>query len=213
MILTKERLIGDNRMSQQEKIEMFESLLMSTNRPGIEKVIEYVRGTDFYTAPASSKYHSNYDGGLLDHCLCVYACAEDMREQMIKYDPVLAENIPVDSLIICTLLHDICKTSFYRKTIKYRKNEHNDWESYYGYEIEDTFPIGHGEKSVIMLQKIGIELTLCEMLAIRYHMGFWGEQNTEFKMAQKNAINMCPLVVVLQVSDFMANSVLEEEID
>ena len=198
MLITKEQIVGENRMAKQDKINLFESLLMSTGRAGMDKVIEYLRKTDFYNAPASAKYHSNYETGLLDHSLMVYNLAEAFFEKMKMIDPELAVSIPEESIIVSALLHDVCKICFYRKTIKWKKNEHNDWMQYDGYEIEDSFPIGHGEKSVIMLLKLGLDINPCEMLAIRYHMGFWGESNTEFKIAMKSAIKMCPLVLELQ---------------
>lgn len=213
MLITKEQIVGDNRMSKQDKINLFESLLMSTNRTGMDKVIEYIRRTDFYNAPASAKYHSNYETGLLDHSLMVYNLAEAFFDKMKIIDPELAVSIPEESIIVSSLLHDVCKICFYRKTIKWKKNEHNDWMQYDGYEIEDSFPIGHGEKSVIMLLKLGLDINPCEMLAIRYHMGFWGESNTEFKIAMKSAIKMCPLVVLLQQADCAATMMFEKEIE
>lgn len=213
MLITKEQIVGDNRMAKQDKINLFESLLMSTGRSGMDKVIEYLRKTDFYTAPASAKYHSNYDTGLLDHSLMVYNLAEAFFEKMKMIDPELANSIPEESIIVSALLHDVCKICFYRKTIKWKKNEHNDWMQYDGYEIEDSFPIGHGEKSVIMLLKLGLDINPCEMLAIRYHMGFWGESNIEFKIAMKSAIKMCPLVVLLQQADYAATMMFEKEIE
>jgi hypothetical protein len=213
MLITKEQIVGDNRMAKQDKINLFESLLMSTGRSGMDKVIEYLRKTDFYTAPASAKYHSNYDTGLLDHSLMVYNLAEAFFEKMKMIDPELAISIPEESIIVSALLHDVCKICFYRKTIKWKKNEHNDWMQYDGYEIEDSFPIGHGEKSVIMLLKLGLDINPCEMLAIRYHMGFWGESNIEFKIAMKSAIKMCPLVVLLQQADCASTMMFEKEIE
>ena len=213
MLITKEQIVGDNRMSKQDKINLFESLLMSTNRTGMDKVIEYIRRTDFYNAPASAKYHSNYETGLLDHSLMVYNLAEAFFDKMKMIDPELAVSIPEESIIVSSLLHGVCKLCFYRKTIKRKKNEHNDWMQYDGYEIEDSFPIGHGEKSVIMLLKLGLDINPCEMLAIRYHMGFWGESNTEFKIAMKSAIKMCPLVVLLQQADCAATMMFEKEIE
>jgi len=213
MLITKEQIVGDNRMTKQDKINIFESLLMSTGRDGMHKVIECLRNTDFYNAPASSKYHSNYETGLLDHSLMVYSIAEAFFEKMKMIDPELAVSIPDESIIISSLLHDVCKICFYRKTIKWKKNEHNDWTQYDGYEIEDSFPIGHGEKSVIMLLKFGLDINACEMLAIRYHMGFWGESNTEFKVAMKSATKMCPLVVLLQQADYTATMMFEKEIE
>lgn len=213
MLITKEQIVGVNRMSKQDKINIFESLLMSTGRTGIDKVIEYLRKTDFYDAPASAKYHSNYETGLLDHSLMVYSIAEAFFEKMKLIDPELAITIPEESIIISSLLHDVCKVCFYKKTVKWKKDEHNDWIQYDGYEIEDSFPIGHGEKSVIMLLKIGLDLNPCEMLSIRYHMGFFGESNVEFKNAMKSSIKMCPLVVLLQQADCSATMLFENEIE
>ena len=213
MLITKEQIVGVNRMSKQDKINIFESLLMSTGRTGIDKVIEYLRKTDFYDAPASAKYHSNYETGLLDHSLMVYSIAEAFFEKMKLIDPELAITIPEESIIISALLHDVCKVCFYKKTVKWKKDEHNDWIQYDGYEIEDSFPIGHGEKSVIMLLKIGLDLNPCEMLSIRDHMGFFGESNVEFKNAMKSSIKMCPLVVLLQQADCSATMLFENEIE
>ena len=213
MLITKEQIVGVNRMSKQDKINIFESLLMSTGRTGIDKVIEYLRKTDFYDAPASAKYHSNYETGLLDHSLMVYSIAEAFFEKMKLIDPELAITIPEESIIISALLHDVCKVCFYKKTVKWKKDEHNDWIQYDGYEIEDSFPIGHGEKSVIMLLKIGLDLNPCEMLSIRYHMGFFGESNVEFENAMKSSIKMCPLVVLLQQADCSATMLFENEIE
>ena len=213
MLITKEQIVGDNRMAKQDKINIFESLLMSTGRAGMDKVIEYLRKTDFYNAPASAKYHSNYETGLLDHSLMVYNLAEAFFEKMKMIDPELAVSIPEESIIVSSLLHDVCKICFYRKPTTRKHNEHNDWMQYDGYEIEDSFPIGHGEKSVIMLLKLGLDINPCEMLAIRYHMGFWGESNTEFKIAMKSAIKMCPLVVLLQQADCAATMIFEKEIE
>ena len=212
MLITKEQIIGNNAMTKQDKINLFESLLMSVNRPGIDKVIDYIRRTDFYSAPASTRYHSNYEGGLLDHALMVYALAEQYLTAMKNVDPTIGASISDESVIIVSLLHDICKTCMYKKVVKWKKNEFNEWMQYDGFEIEDTFPIGHGEKSVIMLQNVGLELNACEMLAIRYHMGFWGEQNADLKAAQIVATKMCPLIALIQQADYGASVNFEVEI-
>ena len=192
--------------------EYFISELKSTKRKGIKALIEYLENSDFFTAPASTAYHGAYPGGLLEHSINVLNCLRFEYANLQDSDYILPE-IPEESIIISALLHDVCKICFYRKTIKWKKNEHNDWMQYDGYEIEDSFPIGHGEKSVIMLLKLGLDINPCEMLAIRYHMGFWGESNTEFKIAMKSAIKMCPLVVLLQQADCAATMMFEKEIE
>lgn len=202
-----------NVWQQEQKISFFESRLRDVNREGIEKVIEFLRTTDFYVAPSSASYHSNYQGGLLDHSLLVYSLAFKYREGLIAMMPELEEKIPEDSLIISTLLHDICKTCFYKQVMKYRKDENNQWQSYLGYEIDDSFPIGHGEKSVIMLQDLGLQMTPEEMLTIRYHMGAWdGAMLTnDVKFSYSAAMNKYPMMVLVQSADNTSSLVFEKK--
>lgn len=199
-------------MLQQQKVLTFENLLLSTNREGIDKVIEFVKGTDFYTAPASSKFHSNYPGGLLDHSLSVYALADKYKDVILSEKPELIDKLKDESIIITSLLHDICKTCLYVQTNKFKKDASTgSWVSYLGYELNDTFPIGHGEKSVIMLQNIGLTLYPDEMLAIRYHMGMYDDSNSSLKQAQFSASKLTPLVPILQMADFTSSSMMEIE--
>ena len=202
-----------NVWQQEQKISFFESRLRDVNREGIEKVIEFLRTTDFYVAPSSASYHSNYQGGLLDHSLLVYSLAFKYREGLVAMMPELEEKIPEDSLIISTLLHDICKTCFYKQVMKYRKDENNQWQSYLGYEIDDSFPIGHGEKSVIMLQDLGLQMTPEEMLTIRYHMGAWdGAMLTnDVKFSYNTAMNKYPMMVLVQSADNTSSLVFEKK--
>lgn len=202
-----------NVWQQEQKINFFESRLRDVNREGIEKVIEFLRTTDFYVAPSSASYHSNYQGGLLDHSLLVYSLAFKYREGLVAMMPELEEKIPEDSLIISTLLHDICKTCFYKQVMKYRKDENNQWQSYLGYEIDDSFPIGHGEKSVIMLQDLGLQMTPEEMLTIRYHMGAWdGAMLTnDVKFSYSAAMNKYPMMVLVQSADNTSSLVFEKK--
>ena len=194
---------------KEQKVNMFEFLLSSTGRDGVDKVIDFVKRTDFYYAPASSKYHSNYQGGLLDHSLIVYSLANKYRDVIVGEKPDLAGKIKDESIIISSLLHDICKACFYVQTEKWKKDSSSNWIQYPGYEVNDTFPIGHGEKSVIMLQNIGLTLYPDEMLAIRYHMGMYDDANCSLKQAQFNAVQMTPLVPIIQMADFTASSMME----
>ena len=194
---------------KEQKVNMFEFLLSSTGRDGVDKVIDFVKRTDFYYAPASSKYHSNYQGGLLDHSLIVYSLANKYRAVIVGEKPDLAGKIKDESIIISSLLHDICKACFYVQTEKWKKDSSSNWIQYPGYEVNDTFPIGHGEKSVIMLQNIGLTLYPDEMLAIRYHMGMYDDANCSLKQAQFTAVQMTPLVPIIQMADFTASSMME----
>ncbi len=202
-----------NGMLNTQKKDLFESLLRSTNREGIESVIGFLNNTDFYTAPSSASFHSNYPGGLLDHSLLVYSTAVKYRTAVLEMAPELEEKLPEESIIIAALLHDVCKTCFYQQTTKYRKNAQGGWDQYLGYEIKDSFPIGHGEKSVIMLQNFGLKLTPDEMLAIRYHMGSWdGAMLTnDVKFSYQTAMNMCPLMTVIQNADSTSSLLFEKQ--
>ena len=198
--------------TKSQKIDFFENKLLSAGRNGINNIITFCRESDFYTAPSSAKYHSNYDGGLLDHSLIVYTAMTHFKDA-INLIQANRQNVILDdnSVILTSLLHDVCKTGFYKKVLKYRKDSMGNWESYYGYEIDDTFPIGHGEKSVIMLQNFGLELTAEEMIAIRYHMGSWdgGLMTNDIKASYQNALNKYPLMILLQMADNAASLLFE----
>lgn len=198
-------------MLTQRKIEMFDKLLMSTGREGMEDVITFLRGTDFYSAPASSKYHSNYQCGLLDHSLVVYVLADKYKDLVLSEKPELKDMVNENKIIIVSLLHDVCKTCMYTPAQKWKKDKSGRWIEYQGYEVNDPFPIGHGEKSVIMLQNIGLKLDPDEMLAIRYHMGFFDDSS--LKSAQYSAIQATPLVPILQMADYTASTMIEATID
>ena len=203
-----------NKMLKEEKITFLETKLKETNRPGMDAVLDFLRSTDFYTAPSSTAYHSNYDGGLLDHSILVYIMALRYRDVLIDMYPELADKLPVESITISTLLHDICKACFYKKVIKWRKNPETDvWETYETYTIEDNFPIGHGEKSVIMLQNFGLQLSPEEMIAIRFHMGAWdGAMLTnDVKYSYSKALNTYPLMVLVQMADNSSSLLLEKQ--
>ena len=144
----------------------FIKLLKSTNREGMDKLIEFLDKTDFYTAPASTRFHGDHEGGLLEHSMKVYELLKDkVKNSTIEMEP--AE----ESLIIIALLHDICKANFYKVDYRNAKNEFGEWEKVPYYTVEDTIPYGHGEKSVMMLTEY-IKLTSEEKYCIRWHMGF-----------------------------------------
>ena len=146
--------------------EEFINLLRSTNREGIEDLISFLEKTDFYTAPASTRYHGDFEGGLLEHSMKVYEIFKNKVEHNI-----MGLNWSDDTLIIMALLHDICKVNFYKVDYRNAKNERGEWEKVPYYTVDDTIPYGHGEKSVMMITEY-IKLTPEEKYAIRWHMGF-----------------------------------------
>lgn len=177
-------------------------LLKSVKREGMDKLIAYIESTDFFEAPASTRFHSSHEGGLLEHSLNVY----DRLDYRIKNDP-LYNNLGIkdDSVIISALLHDLCKVNCYKIEIKNIKNENGEWIPTPIYIMEDNLPLGHGEKSVIMAQQF-IKLTKEEVMAIRYHMGAFieGEANNASKV-----FNDCPLALALHIADEEATDIIE----
>ena len=191
----------------------FNRILAGTNRNGIEQVLVKLEELGFFEAPASSKFHLSCKGGLMEHSMNVYNAALMIREQAVKSRPELEEQLPLDSVAICTLLHDVCKTDIYKEGILNRKNADGFWEKYLGFQVDynSGLPLGHGEKSVIMLLSWGLELKPEEMLAIRWHMAAWDLplQSGEHKESLNAAKAMTPLVSLVQLADGFASGLLE----
>lgn len=192
--------------------EQFIELLRSTGREGIERVIQKLDSMGFFSAPASSNNHLNVEGGLLQHSMNVYKMAKLIREQLLFVQPEL--QVKEESVIIASLLHDVCKADVYKLGKKWRKDEQGRWEQYDAYEVDySNFPMGHGEKSVMMLLMCGLRLEQDELLAIRWHMGAWNLafQNFEDKNCLSAAANKYPLVTIIQTADNLSSHVLEVE--
>ena len=198
----------DTKKNQQE----FEALLRSTGREGIEYVIEDLEKDGFFEAPASSDHHLNIQGGLCQHSLNVCKAGLMIWEGLKTLDPSGVNNVKRESVIIATLLHDVCKTNIYKRMVKKRKNKLGQWEDSEGYRVSyKDFPMGHGEKSVIMLLCSGLELIDDEMLAIRWHMGAWGINMNSYE-DQRNydtARQKYPLCSIIQSADSLAAAIME----
>lgn len=191
--------------------QQFISLLKATGRRGMDTVIDYLDKGGFFEAPASINRHLCHDGGLAEHSLNVYRMAMMLREQTVAMRPEVADSLKEDSVVIAALLHDVCKSNIYKKAQKWRKDAQNRWERYDTYEADySRFPAGHGEKSVIMLLRLGLDLSNDEILAIRWHMGAWNLpfQSYEDKCNISEA-NEHPLTAILQSADLLASHILE----
>lgn len=194
--------------------ECFVETLAATRRPGMDRVLAKLEELGFFEAPASARFHLNCKGGLMEHSMNVYIAALMLREQMVKVRPDLESQLPFDSIAISTLLHDTCKTDIYKQAVLSRKNPDGSWDKYLGYQSDYTatgFPLGHGEKSVIMLLSWGLELKPEEMVAIRWHMTAWDLplQSGEHKESLNAAKAMTPLVSLVQLADGFAAGVME----
>ena len=194
--------IINNELAQE-----FESLLLSTHREGIDKLIAYLKlKTDFFSAPASTRFHSSCPGGLLQHSMNVYKMLET-KSQTETWKSTLSRE---DTIIIVSLLHDICKANFYAVEMRNCKNEDGVWEKYPFYIIDDKNPYGHGEKSVMMIMEF-MKLTAEEKYAIRWHMGF--SEPKENYNALGKAMEYYPIVVALHEADLEATYLLESGVE
>ena len=192
--------------------EEFINALLSTGRRGVQEVISNLEELGFFEAPASTVFHLNERGGLLQHSINVYHEALAVREKQLELRPEMSEKLPLESVTIAALLHDVCKAEIYKESQKWRKDAAGQWESYNAYEVDyTTFPLGHGEKSVIRLLQWGLEMTDDEMLAIRWHMGAFDLpfQSSEAKGNLNAAKSRCPLIAVVGAADGLASFVLE----
>lgn len=192
--------------------EEFLELLRSTKRDGIEDVITDLEELGFFAAPASAGHHLNVEGGLVLHSINTCKAALAIWEGMKPLEPSLATEVKRDSIIIASLLHDVCKSDIYKRSVKKRKNALGQWEDCEGYKVSyKDFPMGHGEKSVILLLCSGLDLSDDEMLAIRWHMGAWGinMNSYEDERCYDTARALYPLVSIIQTADGLAAAILE----
>lgn len=178
--------------------EKFIELLKSTNREGIENLINFLEKTDFYTAPASTKFHNSFEGGLLSHSLNVYTALKQL----------VNDKWSEDTIIIVSLLHDLCKINTYKVDYRNKKDETGTWVKEPYYTVDDLMPLGHGEKSVMLISEF-IKLTKEELYAIRWHMG--GFEPKENHNYVSKAYEKYELAVFAHMADIMATYILEEK--
>lgn len=175
-------------------------------REGADKLLDFLENkSDFFTAPASTRYHNAFEGGLLRHSLNVYKCLVAYLERArVKEEYKLEAS--AETAAIVALLHDLCKVNMYRVSYRNAKNDKTgQWEKVPYYEIHDTLPYGHGEKSVYMISGF-MRLTRDEAMAIRWHMGFSGNED---KNTIGRALEKFPLAFALSVADMEASYFLE----
>ena len=176
-------------------------------REGAVAMLKWLENeTDFFTAPASSKYHLNYPGGLVIHSLNVYKRLLEITARDVfggTDGALLAEDV-VETVAILGLLHDVCKAGVYHQETKRRKNpDTGKWEDYLGYTFRDPFPLGHGEKSLFLITR-HLALTEEEALAIRWHMGAYDDAVKGGSRSMTEAMNLTPWVWRLQEADMCA---------
>lgn len=176
------------------------------SRPGSDKLLEYLLSDrcDFFTAPASTRYHGAYKGGLCEHSMNVYNClCSYLERERVKDEYGL--DYSDETIAIVALLHDICKVNLYKTSKRNKKDENGKWIEVPYYEYNDTLPYGHGEKSVYIVSGF-MRLTREEAMAIRWHMGFSGEENTN---TIGKALEMYPLALAAHIADMEATFYIE----
>lgn len=193
-------------MNTELRNEFIEIYRNNIRREGSEKLLEYLMSdkSDFFTAPASTRFHGSHEGGLLEHSLNVYHCLVDYLARP-RAKEVYKMEYSAESVALCALLHDICKMNFYKVDYRNAKNDRGEWEKVPYYTIDDRLPYGHGEKSVYIISGY-MRLTREEAFAIRYHMGFSG---IEDKNNIGKTFEMFPLAFALSVADMEATYYLE----
>ena len=184
---------------QEEFEEIFRS---KVTREGSAAYLEWLSKTDFFTAPASTKFHCACPCGLVQHSVSVY------RTMVERYfDP---ETDSEESFAICGLLHDVCKAQFYKEGTRNVKNEQTGaWEKKPYYMIEDSFPYGHGEKSVFLIERF-LRLKTSEAIAIRWHMGGFDDAARGGSFAISQAYDRYPLAVKLHLADLESTYLREK---
>lgn len=204
--------------SQRERIEtnkqrFVEIYKANITRKGTDKLLEWLlneEASDFFTAPASTKYHCAYPGGLCEHSMNVYECMRDYlaRDKVKEQYGITASD---ESIALISLLHDLCKVNLYKLYLKNVKDDNTgEWSSVPAYQTDEVMPYGHGEKSVYIINGF-TRLTRDEAMAVRWHMGFSGDE--AFSQIGRNnigsALEKFPLALAVHIADMEATFYVE----
>ena len=181
--------------------EFCEIWAREVTRPGADKLLDWLGNTDFFRAPASTRFHGACESGLVMHSLNVYHALMD------RY---FEEGDSAESMAICGLLHDLCKANYYKPGTRNVKNEATgQWEKVPVFNVEDQFPYGHGEKSVYLIERF-LRLKPAEAVAIRWHMGGFDDAARGGCRAISEAYDAYPLAVKLHLADLTATYLMEK---
>ncbi len=191
--------------AREEFIQLYQEHI---HREGADALLDYLEHkSDFFTAPASARFHGAYAGGLCEHSVNVYHCLTAYLERE-RVRELYGLEYPAESVAVAALLHDLCKIGCYRAGSRNVKNEATgQWERVPTFFYEDRLPYGHGEKSVYIISGF-LKLTREEAMAIRWHMGFSGEED---KRLVGQALQQYPLAFALSLADMEATYFLENE--
>ena len=184
------------------KEEFIKIFTANVHRSGSQELLNWLETTDFFTAPASTKYHCACLGGLVQHSVNVYYTLTERYFNNETDSP--------ESFAICALLHDLCKAQFYKVSTRNVKNETTGaWEKQPFYAFEDLFPYGHGEKSVFLIERF-MRLKPAEAMAIRWHMGGFDDSAKAGNFSISVAFEKYPLAVQLHLADLESTYLREK---
>lgn len=186
--------------------EMFLEEMAKVTREGVDGLLDWLKKSDFFEAPASTKYHLSEKGGLCQHSLNVL---NRLREELFAE---YGDECPYteETVVIVACLHDLCKVNFYKESTRNVKNEAGKWEEVPYYAVEEKFSFGHGEKSVFLTERY-FSLTPQEALAIRFHMGAYGSEFKGGDYSHSAAFEKFPLALLLHLADMKATYLDEKK--
>lgn len=188
----------NNLEENQEKfIQIFNE---NIKREGAENLLDWLINSDFFTAPASSKFHSAYEGGLCEHSLKVFN--RFVKLLKMEYGEDFSSKISMESVAIIALLHDVCKVDFYKTEYRNVKVD-GQWIQVPYYSVEDKLPYGHGEKSVYIVSSF-IKLTREEAMCINWHAGGFDDRVRGGSYAMGEAYYKFPTAMIFHTADLMA---------
>lgn len=182
-------------MTNKERFESIFNEKIIPVRAGADRLLAWMQESDFFTAPASTRFHGAYEGGLCDHSLAVH-------DNLLKLNETYGFGFSEDSMALVALGHDVCKANFYKPSTRNVKNEETGrWEKVPCYTIEDQLPYGHGEKSALLILRCGVVLSDAEVMAVRWHMGAFDDSVKGGCRSIGDAYEKYPLAWALHVAD------------
>jgi len=188
-------------MDIEEKQEQFVGIFTKyIKREGSDNLLDWLITTDFFTAPASSKFHSAYEGGLCEHSINVFN--RYVKLLKMEYGENFTDKISMESVAIIALLHDLCKVNFYKTEMRNVKVD-GQWVQVPYYTIEDSLPYGHGEKSVYIISGF-MKLTREEAMAINWHAGGFDDRVRGGSYSMSDAYYKFPTAMLFHSADIMA---------
>ena len=188
------------------KAEFQDIYLANIRRDGADRLLEYLSNNDFFTAPASARFHLAETGGLCQHSINVYKRLKNIARQ--EYGENYANVYGDETLAVCGLLHDVCKVNYY-VTEMHNVKEGSEWVKKPFFKVEEKFPYGHGEKSVFIITQY-MRLTAEEAMAINWHMGGFDERVRGGSFALSEALAKYKLALLLHIADIEATYIDED---